>query len=49
MIDFLSSQKHIIKDYDAGAPTPRLEVYREGSDSPAETLFIAHVPTSMVK
>ena len=49
MIDFLSSQPQIKKLYEADAPTPRLQMYREGSDAAAETLFIAHVPTGMVK
>ena len=49
MIDFLSGQPQIKKTYEQDAPTPRLLMYREGADTAAETLFIAHVPTTMVK
>lgn len=51
MKDFLSSQSHHIKrNYVAGTATPKLLMYRNEEDtSPDETLFIAHVPSSMVK
>ena len=49
MKDWLTSQPQIKRIYDENAPTPRLQMYREGSEKPDETLFIAHVPGSMVK
>ena len=49
MKDWLTSQPQIKRIYDENAPTPRLQMYREGSENPDETLFIAHVPGSMVK
>ena len=50
MKDFLSSQSHIKRVYTSNTPTPRLHMYRTEEDSePQETLFIAHVPASMVK
>ena len=48
MKDFLSSQPQIKRIY-GDTPTPRLQMYHEGSETADETLFIAHVPGSMVK
>ena len=49
MKDFLSSQPQIKRIYDPEVVSPRLEMYREGIETPHETLFIAHVPAGMVK
>ena len=49
MAEFLATQPHIKKVYDSSVQSPRLQMYREGNDSVAETLFIAHVPASMVR
>ena len=50
MLDFLSAQGHIKKVYTPDTPTPRLQMYREeGDEGAGETVFLAHVPSSMVK
>ena len=49
MKDLFNSQKQIKRIYEKGIPTPRLQMYREGIADPSETLFVAHVPSSMVK
>ena len=49
MKDFLSSQPQIKMVYDPNVPTPRLQMYREGKDEADETIFIAHIPSGMVK
>ena len=48
MKDWLTSQPQIKRVYE-NVPTPRLQMYRDGKKDPQETLFIAHVPGSMVK
>ena len=49
MKDLFNSQTHIKRIYDKGAGSPRLQMYREGIEDPSETLFVAHVPSSMVR
>ena len=49
MRDFLASQPHVKKVYDSSVQSPRLQMYQEGRAEAAETLFIAHVPVSMVR
>ena len=47
--DWLTTQPQITKTYDAGATNPKLEMFREGQDTPGETLFAGAVPLGMVK
>ena len=49
MKDFLSSQPQIKTVFSDDAPTPRLNMYKEGAKEPTETIFIAHIPSGMVK
>ena len=47
--DWLTTQPQIKLTYDEGATNPKLEMFREDSDVPGETLFAAAVPLGMVK